>query len=56
MKVNKYELAFLKSHIKWAIFELKLANKLRPNTIDKATIIELKLVLQKLEENQGDDK
>ena len=52
--MNKCELAFLKSHIKTAIFELQVANKLRPETIDEATIIELKIVLQNLEE-QGDN-
>ena len=55
--MNKVEYAFLKSHIKTAIFELQVANKLKPGTIDEATIVELKIVLQKLEENQmGDDE
>ena len=55
--MNKFELAFVKSHIKTAIRELQSANKLKPGTIDEATIVELKIVLQKLEDNQmGDDE
>ena len=47
--MNKIELAFLKSHIKKAIYELETANKLKSNCIDKNTIIELKIVLSNLE-------
>ena len=47
--MTKIELAFLKSHIKKAIYELETANKIKPNCIDIDTIIELKVVLKNLE-------
>lgn len=47
--MNKIQLAFLKSHIKWAIYELECANKMKPNTVDVAIIIELKILLENLE-------
>lgn len=49
--MNKIELCFLKSHIKWAIFELECANKIKPNTVDIELIIQLKLLLEKVSEN-----
>lgn len=47
--MNKCVLAFLKSHIKKAIFELETANRLCPNLIDEATIVELKIILSHLD-------
>ena len=47
--MNKCELAFLKSHIKKAIFELETANKMCPNLIDESTIVELKIILTSLD-------
>ena len=50
--MNKIELCFLKSHIKRAIYELEVANKMQPNTVDVALIIELKLLLENIENSQ----
>jgi hypothetical protein len=50
--LNKIQLAFLKSHIKWAIYELECANKMKPNCVDVNLIIELKVVLEKLENEE----
>ena len=47
--MNKIEFAFLKSHIKKAIWYLECANKLKPNCIDENLILELKIILVKLE-------
>ena len=49
--MNKIELAFLKSHIKKAIYELETANKLLPDVIDIELISELKLKLLELKIN-----
>lgn len=46
--MNKVEFAFLKSHIKKAIYELEVANKLKPDCIDSKLIDELKLKLVEL--------
>jgi hypothetical protein len=48
--MNKIELAFIKSHLKKAIYELETTNKLKPNTVSIETIIELKIILRNLEE------
>jgi hypothetical protein len=50
--MNKIQLAFLKSHIKWAIYELECANKMKPNTVDVELIIELKLLLENIENQE----
>ena len=47
--MNKIEFAFLKSHIKKAIYELETANKMKSNCIDINLIIELKVLLENLE-------
>lgn len=52
--MNKIELCFLKSHIKWAIYELECANKMKPNCIDVYIIIELKNKLEKLENEESE--
>ena len=49
--MNKIEFAFLKSHIKKAIYELETANKMKPNTIDTDTILYLKVILSSLVTN-----
>ena len=55
--MNRVEFAFLKSHLKKAVYELETANRLKPGCIDEATIIEIKIKLQELENNQvGDDE
>ena len=43
--MNKFVFAFLKSHLKKAIYELKVANKIEPNVVDEKLIKELELVL-----------
>ena len=50
--MNKIELCFLKSHIKWAIFELECANKIKPNCVDVELIIQLKLLLENIENQE----
>jgi hypothetical protein len=47
---DKIEDYFVISDVKRAIWYLECANKLRPNTIDETTIIELKLALADLKE------
>jgi hypothetical protein len=49
---QKFENCFVISNIKNAIWYLECANKLKPNTIDEATIIELKLLLADLKEQK----
>ena len=46
--MNKVEAAFLKSHIKKAIWYLECANKLKSNCIDSKLIDELKFKLLEL--------
>ena len=48
--MNKFEFAFLKSHIKKAIWNLECANKLKPGKVNKELIVELKVILQNLED------
>lgn len=43
--MNKVKFAFLKSHLKKAIYELQVANKLKPNTVDKELIKQLQNTL-----------
>ena len=49
--MNKFTFCFVISHLKRAIYELEVANKLNPNTVDVAIINELKsqLILLKNE-------
>jgi hypothetical protein len=49
--MNKCILAFIISHLKWAIYNLECVNKLEENTVDSATITELKILLKKVSEN-----
>ena len=49
---QKIENCFVISNVKKAIWNLECANRLRPNTVDKATIVELKLVLADLKEQK----
>ena len=49
--MNKCVQAFIISHLKWAIYNLECVNKLEENTVDVATIIELKLLLEKVYKN-----
>lgn len=53
--MNKIEFAFLKSHIKKAIYELETANKLKPDCIDHDTIIYLKVILDNLESENSNE-
>ena len=53
--MNKIELAFLKSHIRKAIYELETANKLKPGCIDEDTIIYLKIQLENIEIKVGEE-
>lgn len=54
--MNKVEFAFLKSHIKKAIWDLECANKLKPGIIDEKLIVELKetLILIRSREDNGE--
>ena len=54
--MNKIELAFLKSHIKHAIYELEVANKLQNGCVDVKLINELRVVLEQLEEKHKGEK
>lgn len=51
--MDKCIVAFLKSHIKKAIFELETANKLVPDSVDSDLILKLK---SKLLELKNDEK
>ena len=52
--MNKIELAFLKSHIKKSIYELETANKIKSGCVDIYIIIELKNILEKLENEESE--
>lgn len=52
--MNRIELAFLKSHLKRAIYELEVSNKLKSECIDLYIIIELKNILEKLENEESE--
>ena len=49
--MNKCVQAFIISHLKKAIYNLECVNKLEKNTVDVASIIELKLLLEKVSLN-----
>ena len=50
--MTKIEWCFLKSHIKRAIYELEVANRLKEKTVDIEIIVQLKVLLEKLEEGE----
>ena len=54
--MNKIQLAFVKSHIKKAIYNLECANKIVEDSVvvDKKLIEELKLFLLELEIKNGE--
>lgn len=52
--MNRIELAFSKSHLKRAIYELEVANKQKPECVDVYIIIELKNILEKLENEESE--
>lgn len=55
---NKFELCFVLSHLKRAIWNLECANKLKEGTIDQKVIDDLKteVILLKNQEDEGNEE